>query len=135
AHVEDEDVLVLQALRNLAVDDPLRKAFDDRGLAHARLADEHGVVLRAPLQDLDGASDLVIAPTPRVRLARLRPLGEIHGVLLERLPAFLGVRVLYLLIPAQLLDRLLDRAADYVAVAQDVLERATILERRQHEPV
>ena len=53
AHVEREDALVLQAFGHFAVDDALREAFDDGGLADAGLADEHGVVLRAALQHLD----------------------------------------------------------------------------------
>ena len=41
AHVEREDALALQAFGHFAVDDALREAFDDRGLADARLADQH----------------------------------------------------------------------------------------------
>jgi len=37
----------LQAFGDVAVDDALRQAFDDRGLAGAGLADQHGIVLRA----------------------------------------------------------------------------------------
>ena len=53
AHVEGEDRLVLQPLGHVAVDDPLGQALDDRRLADAGIADEHGVVLRLPRQDLD----------------------------------------------------------------------------------
>ena len=42
-----------------AVDDHLRQALDDRGLADAGLAEQHGVVLRAAAEDLDDALDLV----------------------------------------------------------------------------
>ena len=52
-HVERQHALVLQRLGHFAVDDALRQALDDRGLAHARLADQHRIVLGAPLQDLD----------------------------------------------------------------------------------
>src|SRR5208282_140742 len=45
AHVEREYPLVLEALWHLTVDDPLRQALDDRGLADPRLADQHRVVL------------------------------------------------------------------------------------------
>ena len=69
-HVQRQHALVLQRLRHLAVDDALRQAFDDRGLAHAGLADQHRVVLGAPLQDLDRAADLVVAADHRVELAR-----------------------------------------------------------------
>ena len=47
AHVERDDALVLQALGHVAAHDALRQAFDDGGLAHAGLADQHGVVLGA----------------------------------------------------------------------------------------
>ncbi len=49
AHVERENALVAQAFRHLAVDDALCEAFDDRSLADAGLADQHGVVLGAAL--------------------------------------------------------------------------------------
>src|SRR4051795_7112550 len=43
ADVERDDAAVGQRLRDVLVDDPLGEALDDRGLAHARLADQHGV--------------------------------------------------------------------------------------------
>ena len=93
-HVEREHALALERLGHFAVDDALREALDDRGLAHARLADQHRVVLRAPLQDLDDAPDLVVAPDDRVELARAGALGQIERVFLERLALALGFRVL-----------------------------------------
>jgi tRNA(Ile2) C34 agmatinyltransferase TiaS len=47
----EKTVLSLQALRHVAVDDALRKAFDHGGLAHAGFADEHGIVLGAARKD------------------------------------------------------------------------------------
>ncbi len=85
-HVQRQHALVLQTLGYFAIDDALSEALDDRGLAHPRLADEHRVVLGAPLQDLDHAPDLVVAADDRVELALARALGEVHGVLLERFP-------------------------------------------------
>jgi hypothetical protein len=43
--VEREDALVGEEVRHVAEDDLLRQALDDGGLADARLADQHGVVL------------------------------------------------------------------------------------------
>jgi len=43
--VEPENAFVSQEAGHLAVGDALRQAFDDSGLAHAGLADQHGVVL------------------------------------------------------------------------------------------
>ena len=83
--VEHEQALVLQRLGHFAVDDALREALDDRGLADAGLADQHRVVLGAPLQDLDAAPDLVVAADDRVELALPRALGQVERVLRERL--------------------------------------------------
>ena len=47
AHVERDDLLVLQTLGHVLADDALGEAFDDGGLADAGLADEHRVVLGA----------------------------------------------------------------------------------------
>ena len=69
AHVEGDDVLVLQAFRHIAADDALGQAFDDGGLADAGLADEHGIVLGAAGKDLDDAADLFIAADDGIELA------------------------------------------------------------------
>jgi hypothetical protein len=50
ADVERDEPLVAQAVGHVAVDDALREALGDRGLAHAGLADEHRVVLGARLR-------------------------------------------------------------------------------------
>jgi hypothetical protein len=68
-HVQRQHALVLERLRHLAGDDALGQAFHDGGLAHAGLADQHRVVLGAPLQHLDGAADFLVAADHRVELA------------------------------------------------------------------
>ena len=90
AHVEGEQLLVLEALGHVAVDDAQRQALDDRGLADAGLADQHRVVLGAPGQDLDGAADLLVAADHRVELAVARRLGEVAGIFLQRVVGVLG---------------------------------------------
>ena len=47
ADVEADDLAVAQGLGDVAADDALREALDDRGLADAGLADQDGVVLGA----------------------------------------------------------------------------------------
>ncbi len=85
ADVERPHALALQPLRHVARDDPLCEALDDRRLPHARLADENRVVLRAPREHLDHATDLLVAADDRIELPGLRQRGEISPVLLERL--------------------------------------------------
>ena len=56
------------------------------------LADEHRVVLGTPAEDLDHPADLGVAPDDRVEAPVLGRLGEVDGVLLERLVRRLGLR-------------------------------------------
>src|SRR6185436_2724054 len=99
------------------------ETLDDRGLAHARLADQHRVVLGAPLQDLDAAPDLVVAADDRVELPLLCPFGQVQGVFGERL-ALAFVRLSgHVLTASHFLDRLL----------QGRLGQPEQLRRRQQE--
>ena len=84
AHVERQQLLVLQAFGHVAVDDAQRQAFDDRGLADAGLADQHRIVLGAARQHLDGAADFLVAADHRIELAVARRLGEVAGIFLQR---------------------------------------------------
>ena len=80
AHVERDDALVLEAFGHVALDDPQGEAFGDGRLADARLADQHGIVLRAAREDLDHAADFLIAADDRIELALPGPLDQIDAV-------------------------------------------------------
>ena len=67
-----------------AFDDELRQPFDDGGLAHARLADEHGIVLRAPGR---GSARCARSPAARPMTGSSSPAcapGQVAGKLVER---------------------------------------------------
>ena len=111
AQVEREQLLVLEAFGDVALDDALGDAFGDRGLADARLADQHGVVLGAAGEHLHDAADLFVAADDRVGLALPRRLGEVARVLLQCLELPLGIRVGHALRASDLLHRLQQRRA------------------------
>ena len=83
AEVEGVELLALQRLGHVVGDDALGQAFDDGGLAHAGLADEHGVVLGAARQHLHDALDLLLAADDRVELAVAGQLGQVAAELVE----------------------------------------------------
>ena len=85
--------MFFEALGHVAGDDALGQALDDGGLAHARLADQHRVVLGAPGQDLNDAPDLVVPADHRVELAQAGQIGEVAAEFLQGLVFLLGVRV------------------------------------------
>src|SRR6266545_3490828 len=60
---------VLQGLRHLALDDPLRQPLHDRRLADAGLADQHRVVLGAPAEHLHDPLDFLLPADHRIQLA------------------------------------------------------------------
>ena len=88
--VERQQPLVLDAVGHVAVGDAQRQALGDGGLADARLADQHRVVLGPARQHLDGAADFLVAADDRVELAFARRLGEVARIFLQRVVAVLG---------------------------------------------
>ena len=130
--IERDQPLVLQRFGNVAVDDALREPLDDGGLAHARLADQHRVVLGAARQHLDRPADLLVTPDHGVELAAARGLGEVAAVLLERLEGVLRVLVGDPLAPSHLRERAQDRIAGEARFQQD-LSGAVIAARDHRE--
>jgi len=78
-HVEGDDALVLQAFRDVTLDDAGGEPLDDGRLAHARLADQHRIVLRAPAENLDDARQLVSAADQRIERVVQRSRREVAG--------------------------------------------------------
>src|SRR5690606_15519371 len=93
AHVEREDALALEPLGHVALDDADGEALGDGRLARARLADQHGVVLRAAGEDLEHAADLLVAPDDGVDLALAGEVVEVARVAVERVVLGLGVGI------------------------------------------
>ena len=135
AEIEREQLLVLQALRHVAVDDAQRKPLDDRGLADAGFADQHGIVLGAPGQHLDGAPDLLVAADHRIELAVARRLGQVAGIFLQRVIGVLGGRGVRGAALAQGFDRRIEILRRDAALAQDAAGLAVLVQREpQQQP-
>ena len=113
SQVQGEKLLVLQGIRDVTRDDPPRQAFHDGGLADARLADEHGVVLRAAGEHLHDAPDLLVPADDRVELLLAGELGEVPAVVLQGLVARLGVLVGDALVAADRAQRFQRRVAGH----------------------
>ena len=86
------DALAEQILRHAPLHDARGQPLDDGGLAHARLADEDGVVLGFPQKNADDAVQLGLAADERLDASLLRPRGQVDAVALDggRAPPPLG---------------------------------------------
>ena len=132
AEVERVQLLVAQRVGHVVADDLLRETFDDGGLANARLADEHRVVLGAAAEDLHDPLHLAAATDDRVELLLASELREVATELVEDLAValvgglFLGggargggclrlALALAALVARQQLDDLLAHAAEICA--------------------
>jgi len=124
--VQRDDPAVAQGLGHVAGDDALGQALDDRRLAHAGLADEDGVVLGAPRQDLDDPADLVVAPDHRVELAELGGPGQVAAEALQGLVGVLGALVGDPVGSAHLAQRLEQALAVGAGAAQRVTGAAAL---------
>ena len=87
-HVERDHPLAAHPLRGVPGGDRLGEALHDGRLADARLADQHGVVLRAAGKDLENALNLGLASDHGIQLAlgggfcEIAPVGVECGRLL-----------------------------------------------------
>jgi hypothetical protein len=81
------DPAVAQAGRHIARSDSLGESLDHGRLAHARLAEKDGVVLRHPRQDHLDPVELDVAPHHRHQLALLSLAGQVTREFLQ------GVRI------------------------------------------
>lgn len=84
AEVNRQDALAEERLGHLAIPDPERNALHNSGLAHTGFAEQDGIVLAPPAQDLHDALDLFVAPDGWVELVLLSQLSEVDRVFFER---------------------------------------------------
>ena len=85
AHVERDEPPILQAFGHVGVDDPQGKPLGDGRLAHARLADQDGIVFRPAREDLHDAADFLVATDHRIEFSLPGPLHQIDAVAFQRL--------------------------------------------------
>ena len=131
--VERDDPLVLEPLGDVAADDPLGQAFDDRGLADSGLADQDRVVLRPAAQHLDDSPDLLIATDDRVQAACPGLGGQVATVLLEGGVGALRVRRGDTLAAAHALERAEDGLAPGAVALEQAATVTTDLEHAEQE--
>ena len=103
AHVEPVDPGVAERLGDLPLGDAQGQTFDQGGLADSRISHVDRVVLPPPLEDVEGAQDLLVAADQRIDAAAAGEVGEVLGEGLEGValrgaaaPAHLLVLVLLL---------------------------------------
>ncbi len=134
AQVEGVQLLVLDRLRDLALDDLLGQSLDDRGLADTGSADEDRVVLGTPGQHLHDPLDFLLPANDRVELALAGALREVSPELVEherRRRRCLGAaagrrRGLLALVAVQQLDDLLTDAVQVRAQLDQHLRRDAV---------
>ena len=91
--IQRHHTLVLQPFGHIARDDALRQAFDNGGLAYARLSDQHRIVLGAAGKHLHHTADFFVAADHGIELAATRLLGQIAGIAFQRLVLRFGILV------------------------------------------
>ena len=136
AHVEREQLLVLQAFRHVAVDDALGEAFDDGGLADAGLADQHRVVLGPARQHLNRSADFLVAADHRIDLAVTRRLRQVARILLQRVVGVLGRGAVGGAALAQRIDGRVEILRGDAALGEDLSRLGILVQRqRQQQPL
>ena len=119
-HIQGIEGLVLQGFRHVPCHNAAGQPLHNGGLAHARLTDEHRVVLGAAGEDFDGPPDFLITPNHWVQLAMAGQVREVPAVFLQRLVALLRIVTGDILL-AVLLDGILYAALGELELPADGL--------------
>ena len=82
--VQHHDAAIQEQLGDVPLDHALGKSLDDGGFAHAGLAQQHGIVLCPPAEDLHRPLDLLLAADDRVELALPSQFGQIAAEAVQR---------------------------------------------------
>ena len=127
AHVERPDLAATQTLRHVAGDDAHGESLRDRGLANAWLADQHRIVFRAPREDLDDSTNLVVSANHRIDLASLGRGRQVAGVLLKCVVEVFGVGIGHALATTDVLETFQERILRHVLAAQNVFRCSRVL--------
>ena len=134
-HVQRHHALALEVLRHVAGHDALGQRLGDRGLADAGLADDHRVVLRAPVENLHQAPHLVVAADHGVELVLARRLRQVDRVLLQRVVLGLGRRAIGARAAADLLQHLVEPLFLDPELLEDARRVALALVRHRDQDV
>ena len=135
AEIHRDERLVVERLRHVAADDAPGQALGDGGLADARLADEHRVVLRAAAEYLHHAADFLVAPDDGIDLALLGQGGEVAAVFFQRLELVLRVGVGDALVAAHLAKRIEQGVAPEVVLLEHAAKRRAALGQQAKQQV
>ena len=106
--VERQHPLAQQRLRDGLRSNALRQPLGDSGLPDTGRADQDGVVLRAPAEDLHQARDFLVTTDHRVEPVVLCQLGQVNGVLREQPGLVLGRGAIHRARATHVLERLGD---------------------------
>ena len=133
AHVEREDLFALQVFGHVAAHDTVRQSFSDGRLTDARFTDQDRVVLRPPTQDLEHASDLLIASDHGVELTRPRAFVQVDGVFAQRVVRVFGRLAGHVVALPQLVDGRAQLLLGHACVLEHLRGVATLGEERQDD--
>ena len=118
--IQRDHALRAQHFGHVAGNDALRQPFDDGGLADARLADQHGIIFRAPRQNLHDAADFIVAADHRIEFAAPRQFDQVAAVLFERAESRFGILRSHAMAAAHGRERLQNRFARRAMLGQQL---------------
>ena len=118
--VQSDDALRAQHFGHIARDDSLREPFDDGRLADARLADQDGIIFRAPRENLHDAADFIVAADDRIEFAAPRQFDQVAAVLFQRAERRFRILRRHAVAAAHGRERLQDRFARRAMLGQQL---------------
>ena len=133
SHVQAQNAFALQRFRHFFIDDALGEAFHDRGFADAGFAYQDGIVLGSALQDLDDATNFVVAADDWVKFSKPRALSQVERVFLKRFALPFGLLALDALSAAHGLNGLFEGFFAQAMASNQFADFALVVRQREQE--
>ena len=108
AHVQSQHAAALEGVGYVSSHDTGGQALDDGSLAHAGLADDHGVILLPPGQRLHNLANLFASAHNRVQFTLTGQLGQVDAVFVQGTVAALGPWVVHAVAAPDIDQRLIN---------------------------
>ncbi len=119
AHIESNDPFRFQVFGHVSLDDTVSDAFSDGGLAHARITNEHRIVLCPAREHLQHTANLILTADDGIQLPSARKLIEIPAEPLKCLILIFRVLIRHPLRSAYLFEGFVEPVLRYALVVKE----------------
>ena len=119
AHIESQELLVLEAFRHIAIDDTECEPLDNGSLTNTGFSDENRIVFGPARENLNRPTDFFIAANDRIKLTVPCCFGQIARIFLQRIIGIFSCRIVCGATFTQIFDGMIERLGRHARLGEN----------------